>query len=282
MNTLKNTILKRPGKKPILYDLFYEDTDVSKPLVIFCHGYKGFKDWGTWDLVAEAFAKSGFTFLKFNFSHNGGTMEEPIDFPDLNAFAENNYTLELEDLHDIIDAAISREIALPKRTDLDEISVIGHSRGGGIVAIAASENTRIKKVITWASVSDYKSRFVRGSDLEKWKTEGVRYVLNGRTKEQMPHHYQFYTNFIANESRLTIANAVRALVLPHLIIHGTTDESVAYANAEELHQWNPKSSLYPIENANHVFGGKHPWEATTLPDALQEVVTTTISFIKTH
>ena len=58
----------------------------SNPLIIFCHGYKGFKDWGAWNLMAEAFAKIGFCFIKFNFSHNGGTIEQPIDFPDLEAF----------------------------------------------------------------------------------------------------------------------------------------------------------------------------------------------------
>ena len=95
---LINHILDRGDKKPILWDAYFNNNSKQKPLVIFCHGYKGFKDWGAWNLMAERFAEAGFFFVKFNFSHNGGTLEQPIDFPDLEAFGNNNYTKELDDL----------------------------------------------------------------------------------------------------------------------------------------------------------------------------------------
>ena len=85
-------------QKPILIDTTCVSKKTKLPIIIFCHGYKGFKDWGAWNLMANAFAKAGFLFLKFNFSHNGGTVEQPIDFPDLEAFGNNNYTKELDDL----------------------------------------------------------------------------------------------------------------------------------------------------------------------------------------
>ena len=53
---------------PISGDFSFNNT--NKNLIIFCHGFKGFKDWGPWNLVAEHFAKAGFFFIKFNFSHN--------------------------------------------------------------------------------------------------------------------------------------------------------------------------------------------------------------------
>ena len=83
MQIEKNILLEFKGKKPILLDLYFEKNKQPKPIIIFCHGFKGYKDWGAWNLVAEAFSKAGFLFLKFNFSHNGGTLEQPIDFPDL-------------------------------------------------------------------------------------------------------------------------------------------------------------------------------------------------------
>ena len=61
----------KSSHKPIVYDTYFTNDGKAKPLVIFCHGYKGFKDWGPWHLVAKAFAEAGFFFLKFNFSHNG-------------------------------------------------------------------------------------------------------------------------------------------------------------------------------------------------------------------
>ena len=97
-----NKQLESPTNKPILYDVFSNPASKKQPLVVFCHGYKGFKDWGAWHLVAKAFMKANCCFVKFNFTHNGGTIEQPIDFPDLNAFAENNYTKELTDLKETV------------------------------------------------------------------------------------------------------------------------------------------------------------------------------------
>ncbi|RZV60365.1 MAG: alpha/beta hydrolase, partial [Flavobacteriaceae bacterium] len=71
--TKKNLVLSKKAAKSIIFDAFYQKTGLGKPLVIFCHGYKGFKDWGAWDLVANAFMEAGCFFVKFNFSHNGGT-----------------------------------------------------------------------------------------------------------------------------------------------------------------------------------------------------------------
>ena len=103
MKVEKNLILEAKGKKPILFDVHFNETKQAKPIVIFCHGFKGYKDWGAWYLIAEAFSKAGFFFLKFNFSHNGGTIKQPIDFPDLNAFSQNNYSKELDDLDRVLD-----------------------------------------------------------------------------------------------------------------------------------------------------------------------------------
>jgi len=277
---LKNNILTRENQKDILVDYFFTKNDQEKPLVIFCHGYKGFKDWGAWNLVAETFAKAGFFFVKFNFSHNGGTITEPIDFPDLEAFGENNYTKELNDLQSIIDHVTNDSFLFSNEVDTQNISLIGHSRGGGIVTIKAIEEVKITKVISWAGVSDYASRFPKGEALEHWKQTGIMYVVNGRTKQEMPHYYQFFEDFKANEKRLDIQKATESLKIPHLILHGTTDSAVSVEEAKLVHQWNPKSTLHLIENADHVFGANHPWEHDELPNDLKEVVFTTIQFLK--
>lgn len=273
-----NIVLNRPNQKPMLADFLYNEDGQAKPIVIFCHGYKGFKDWGCWDLTAKAFANAGFFYVKFNFSHNGGTVEHPIDFPNLEAFGNNNYTKELNDLNDIISWVLSKQ-DIAKEIDKTSISLIGHSRGGGIVTLKAAQDNRITKLVTWASVSDYKSRFPKGEAFDKWKKEGVYYVVNGRTKQEMPHYFQYFEDFIANEEKLTIKTASQQLKIPQLIIHGTKDESVSVNNAADLHWWYPLSTIAWIEEANHVFGGKHPWESEDLPDHLKEVVNKTIEFL---
>lgn len=276
----KNLVLKRENNKPIVWDAFFNNDNKKKPLVIFCHGYKGFKDWGSWDLVAEAFMKANLFFVKFNFSHNGGTVDQPIDFPDLEAFAENNYSKELDDLDDMITFLTSEENEFLDQIDINNISVIGHSRGGGISILKTNEDQRIKKLITWASVSSFGKLTSTTGNLEQWKKDGVKYVLNGRTNQNMPHNFQFYLDFKANEQRLNIENAVKKINVPHLIIHAKDDPSVLYQEALNLNNWNPKSELFTIDNSNHVFDAKHPWKEKDMPDNLEKVVNKTIAFIK--
>ena len=276
----KNLVLKRKNNKPIVWDAFFNNDNNKKPLVIFCHGYKGFKDWGAWDLVSEAFMKANLFFVKFNFSHNGGTVEQPIDFPDLEAFAENNYSKELNDLDDMITFLTSKENKFLDQIDINNISVIGHSRGGGISILKTKEDQRIKKLITWASVSSFGKRTSTTGNLEQWKKDGVKYVLNGRTNQKMPHNFQFYLDFKANEQRLNIEKAVKNISVPHLIIHAKDDPSVLYQEALNLNNWNPKSELFTIKNSNHVFNAKHPWKEKDMPNNLEKVVNKTIAFIK--
>lgn len=275
----ENLVLTAENKKPILYDLYYKKSSSPIPLVIFCHGYKGFKDWGAWHLVAEAFANAGFCFLKFNFSHNGGTVEQPIDFPDLNAFAENNFSHEVDDIDRVITSIKNGNENLTQK--ISDISIIGHSRGGGIALIKAEDDNRIHKVVTWASVSDFKPRFQENTEnFEKWKETGVTYVENSRTKQQLPHHFQFYEDYKANENLFSIKRAVQHLSVPLLIIHGEEDQTVPIKEAQAIHSWNGDSNLQIIKNGDHVFGSQHPWNQSEMPEDLKKVVALTIDFLK--
>ena len=278
MRIIKNISIKGKHQKPLVTDLFYKETDLLKKVVVFCHGYKGFKDWGAWNLMGKAFANAGFFFIKFNFSHNGGTAENPIDFPDLEAFGNNNYTKELDDLECLLDW-ISTNTKFKNEINLDNISLMGHSRGGGIVLLKAHEDRRVKQVITLAAVSDFGSRSSTTGDLEKWRREGVKYVVNGRTKQQMPHYYQFYENFKDNESRLNIKKAVRNLSVPLLIIHGDDDCAIEVKEAHQIHSWKPNSDLKLIKNANHAFNVSHPWQKDEFSKELAEVTALSIDFL---
>ena len=279
MKTIKNIKTEGKHNKPILIDVFYKETNQPKPIIIFCHGYKGFKDWGAWNLMAAVFANEGFFFIKFNFSHNGGTVEQPIDFPDLEAFGNNNYTKELDDLTSVINW-ISTHSDFKNEVNLDAISLIGHSRGGGIVLLKANEDAIIKKVITLAGVCDFEKRTATIGDLQQWKKKGVKYVLNGRTKQNMPHYYQFYEDFMLNKERLDIKKATENLKIPQLIIHGNKDTSVLIDEAENLKKWNSESEFKIIDNANHVFNTSHPWKENYLSEELETTIKNCVAFLK--
>lgn len=279
MKIIRNILVESTKHtKPILTDVFYKNNNQKKPLVIFCHGYKGYKDWGAWNLAAEEFGKNDLFLLKFNFSHNGGTAENPIDFPDLEAFGQNNFEIELNDLEDVINWIITSEYS--NEIDIENITLIGHSRGGGVVTIKASENNKIKRVISWNGVSDFGSRFPKGEVLKYWEKAGISYIENARTKQQMPHYFQFYLNFKKNESRFTIKNAVEKLNIPHLIVQGSQDDVVIPKEAENLHKWNPSSELFFVEGMNHALGCVQPWKESKMPFHLEQTVIKSIEFIK--
>lgn len=212
----------------------------------------------------------------------GGTMEQPIDFPDLNSFANNNYTHELEDIDRVVKHLEDSKI-YSQDLDLKNISLIGHSRGAGTVLIKTSEDTRIKKVITWAGVSDFKERFQEGTpEFYKWEKEGVIYGENSRTKQFMPHFFQFFEDFNKNETRFNIKKSVENLKVPFLVVHGSNDTSVLPIEGENLYSWNKKNKIERIKDADHVFSSSHPWQSKTLPIELKKVIYLSIDFLNSN
>ena len=276
----RNTILQSIHGKPFAADVFYKPTNKSKPIVIFCHGFKGFKDWGPFDQVADTFVDAGFVYVKFNFSHNGTTLAQPLDFADLEAFGNNNMSIELDDLGVVIDWINSPQFILnPSEINTNKIYLLGHSRGGGIVILKAKEDTRIKKIATWASVNEF-GKFWTGEQLETMNREGVLYTPNARTNQQMPLYAQLYKNYFDNLPRLFIPDAVKQTTIPFLVIHGTEDEAVPFSTALQMHQWNNTIQLLLLEHAKHTFGGKHPFNEQYLPDDLEDACKATIDFFK--
>ena len=267
--------IKGANNKPILIDLHFSKNK-NAPLVIFCHGFKGFKDWGPFNYIAEKFVENGLSFLKFNFSHNGVSREDLLNFTDLESFAENNFSKEKYDLNQVIEWVIKEH---PNSMDVNNIFLLGHSRGGGISILTAHENSSIKKVVSWASVCDYKSRFDKDK-LSFWQKKGVVYVFNSRTNQQMPLYYQFYLDFIENEKKLTISDASKNLTIPTLIVHGDQDTTVDISEAKQLSSWIKNSKLLVVKDGDHVFNSKHPFEESNLSKELELVIRETISFLK--
>jgi len=280
MISQKNIVLQSPSGRPFLTDVLYQHTHQKKPVIIFSHGFAGFKDWGAFNLMADAFAEAGFVFVKHNFSHDGTTVDHPTEFVDEEAFGNNNFSKELDDLGVVIDWVCSDAFPVDKNeVDIDQLYLIGHSRGGGIIILKAGEDRRVKKISPWNSINEI-GRYWKKEEMEKIKTDGVIYVTNSRTKQSLPIYWQMYEDYFAHLSRLYIPDVVKRLTIPMLIVHGTKDETVPFSAAEEMKSWNANAQLVAIEGANHVFGARHPWEQDTIPGDLQKAIDETIRFFK--
>ncbi|WP_316782704.1 alpha/beta hydrolase family protein [Pedobacter frigiditerrae] len=172
----ENFSLAGANQKIILGDLTYDDKNTKAPLVIFVHGFKGFKDWGAHHLTARYFAQNGFRYLKFNLSHCGVTLDKPNDVSDMETFATNTFSKEMLDIDLVINYAV-------ENLGVKEVFLIGHSRGGGLSILQAANNPHVKGLITWSSIADFSSLWKKEQELE-WKKEGKIHVVNARTKEK--------------------------------------------------------------------------------------------------
>ena len=134
---------------------FPESGKEKLPLVILCHGFKGFKDWGCFPYMMDRIAEEGNFAVSFNFSYNG-TGENDFDqsdFTRLNLFAENTFSRELDDLGSIIDHLFENKDKY--NYDKGNITLTGHSRGGGIAILKTAEDKRISKLVVLSSVCNF-------------------------------------------------------------------------------------------------------------------------------
>lgn len=278
MQKIKNLTIPGANQKPIALDIFFND-NTQAPTIIYAHGFNGFKDWGNFDLIAEEFVKAGFTFVKFNFSHNGTTPEHPEEFVELEAYAQNNYTTELADLELVINWTLGTDNPHKEAIDPDKLFLIGHSMGGGIVLVQAAEDKRVQGVATWASVGALTTPWGKWSaeKMEQWREKGVEHIKNGRTGQDMPLNFQLYEDFERNKQRLDVENAVREIRVPILLCHGTQDEAVPVETASRLASLNDGAFEFVLDT-DHVFGRKHPWKVDYLPDPSTQIVEKTIDF----
>ncbi len=260
--------------KPILIDLTYKTGNERAPMVIFVHGFKGFKDWGSHNMVAEYFAAHGLRYLKFNFSHNGTTPDNPMEFGDLGAFGDNTFTKEFEDLDKVITFTRSGE-EFPAPVSL---TLIGHSRGGGSVIIQAARDERIDKLITWASIARFNSLW-NSEDEDEWRQKGVIYNFNTRTKQYTPLKIDLLHDLEKHAKSYDILAAAERVTKPWLIVHGDEDINVDLAQAKELEERAGRAELFVVTHANHVFGSEHPYTKDDLPLELQLVCEKSIEFI---
>lgn len=277
MIEFKNKVFVGSNQRKSLFDC--QIPQGAQALIVFMHGYKGFKDWGAWNLMVEKLLEHNIACLKFNASHNGGTIDNLIDFDDLEAFALNRYSYEVNDLSIMIDEA---HRLLHDECQLDiPLFVMGHSRGGGIAILEGSKNDKVDGVISLAGISDIGSRFPSGEALQQWKRKGVMFVSNARTNQEMPHYFSFYEDFLQNEQDLSIEAAAEKLKKPFVQIHGDMDLAVSISEGLQIAKWT-NTRIKIIKGGDHTFGAKHPHTHQSLTDQLEEVVQHVLDFVNTQ
>lgn len=265
-------ILTGSNHKVILGDNTYDENHTKPEVILFIHGFKGFKDWGAHNLIADFFASNGYRFIKFNLSHSGVIPEHPQDVMDMESFAFNTISKELSDVNTVINY-------IAHIYPTHKLTLIGHSRGGGLTILKGAQDPRISRIVTWSSIADFSSLW-KPEQEEEWERTGRIFVENARTKEKMPLNSTLLKDFRNHEDEFNLIAAAKRIRIPWLIIHGDADINVPFNVAQNLAQAQPEAALKNIEGANHVYGASHPYTENFLPEQLQEVCEKTLEFLK--
>jgi uncharacterized protein len=241
---------------PILIDVRAAGRSSPRPAVVVLHGFKGFKDWGMFPPLADRLAQAGFSAISPNLSGSG--VDDGGDFTLPERFGHNTFSAELQDIAAVIDALAEGQLGVASPTAL---ALIGHSRGGGVAVLQAARDQRIRSLVTWAAIASVERWPM--DERASWRAAGRTEVRNARTGQVLPLYTDVLDDIEQNASSLDIQAAAERIEVPWLLIHGTSDESVGFSEAELLKGANSRKTtrLMPIEGGGHTFGATHPWRS---------------------
>ena len=229
------------------------------PHVILLHGFKGFMRWGFFPEIARRIAERGLAAVRYDAS-GSGVGEDGESFTELEAFARNTLSREIEDLERIRAWIGSGDV---DGIEPDDASLLGHSRGGGLALIHAAERGDCRRVVTWSAVAT----FDRFDDEAKalWRSTGSLPILNARTGQELRLDVSALEDLEAHRERFDVATACRRIGVPVLLVHGSDDETVPLAECRRLADAIDRRHRRVLEvaGAGHTFGIRHPMEQTT-------------------
>lgn len=260
---------------PLRGDVRYLESFSGGKAVVVSHGFKGFKDWGFFPELNRELALAGYLAVGFNFS-GSGIGPDLEQFDDVERFEHATLSGDLDDIGRILDALA--EHRLPGPPVSAPFGLLGHSRGGAVSLLRAVADQRVGCLVTWAAVSGFQRW--DAETLRAWRERGHVEVVNARTGQVFRLRTDFLDDFEAHAGdRLNVERAARGLAIPHLIVHGTDDESVSVSEAHELVSWG-RGELHLIAGAGHTMGAVHPFRGRT--PAFDDALSASLAFFRRH
>ncbi len=206
-----------------------------KAYAIFAHCFTCNKNLGAVRNISKALTENGFGVLRFDFT---GLGESDGDFVD------TNFSTNIQDLKDAA-AYMEKELEAPKL-------LIGHSLGGAAVIFASTEISSIQAVATiGAPASPHHVQHLFESNVKEIEAKGDAVVnIGGR-------NFNISKQFIKDISEKNMAETVKSLRKPILILHSPQDTIVGINNAAEIYSnaIHPKSFI-SLDGADHLLSNK--------------------------
>ncbi|MEX0777732.1 MAG: alpha/beta fold hydrolase [Phycisphaeraceae bacterium] len=256
--------------------------EASRPrgVLILCHGFKGYKDYGFFPRLAQHAADAGLIAHRFNFSHSGMTNRLDIfERPDL--FEHDTFSRQVHDLR-TVDRAV-RSGDLPGSRDVP-IVWFGHSRGGITVLITAGsgETTTTAPAGVIAASAPHLACHLDDAQQRLIKKLGRLPSPSSRTGQELHVGRAWLDEIEADPARFDPVLAAARLPCPALFVHGDADLTVPVEASRILSDAaGPRGQLEIISGASHTFDAPNPLPADTpLPAATRRMIELVCGFAR--
>ncbi len=208
---------------------FHEGEKGSKNIVVLGHGVTGNKDRPFVVALGEGLAAADIPALRFSFSGNGTSEGN---------FTDSTISKEVDDLGAVLD-------------HLKEYTVcyVGHSMGGAVGVLRASEDKRIQLLISLAGMVHTKA-FAQREFGDVTPDEGFMW-----DEPDCPLS-QAYMDDLTQIN--TVIDLSPQITIPWLLVHGDEDDVVPIEDSRDiLAKANSQAQLVTLEGANHVFSDEY-------------------------
>ena len=208
---------------------FHEGEKGSKNIVVLGHGVTGNKDRPFVVALGEGLAAADIPALRFSFSGNGTSEGN---------FTDSTISKEVDDLGAVLD-------------HLNEYTVcyVGHSMGGAVGVLRASEDKRIQLLVSLAGMVHTKA-FAQREFGDVTPDEGFMW-----DEPDCPLS-QAYMDDLTQIN--TVVDLSPQITIPWLLVHGDEDDIVPIEDSHDiLAKANSQAQLVTLEGANHVFSDEY-------------------------
>jgi hypothetical protein len=217
---------------------FHPGAAGSKQIVVIGHGVTGHKDRPFLIALAEALAAAGIPALRVSFSGNGGSEGRFVDM---------NISKEAADLGAVIDALAGHEV-----------TYVGHSMGGAVGVLRASEDARIRRLVSLAGMVH----------VRKFAEHHFGGLTPGRDLMWGKPGCLLSTAYLEDLRRIdSLVECASRISVPWLLVHGDADTIVPLQDSRDIfaRAREPKE-LVVLEGCDHV------WEPGFTPRMVDVVV----------
>jgi hypothetical protein len=208
---------------------FHDGGSDRNQIVVIGHGVTGNKDRPFVVALAEGLARAGIHALRFSFAGNGDSAGH---------FHECTVSKELVDLGSVFDSLQEYDICYA-----------GHSMGGAVGVLRASQDPRIRRLISLAGMVHTHEFAQREFGMVTPDTG------NMWDEEDCPLSQAYMDDMKAIGS---VVNLGAKIKVPWLLVHGTEDDVVPIQDSKDiLAQAGPNAQFIELPGSNHVFADEH-------------------------